>query len=346
MSHVLSNFFAARYLAPLEGFAGFVTSGADVNSFLQGQLTNDVAGLQQGQSQRTGYCTPKGRLLATMLQWRIDPQALGQLLPAELLESTVKRLRMYVLRSKVSFSAAESPLAALGLWGEWTASGLDGLAGNPSRGVIRLAGNASGAEASNLISADALWLIAESACPVLGARAWLVGSPQAIADCANQLGQATVLPQTAWQFSEIQNAKPWIYKATQEAFVPQMINFELIGGVSFTKGCYPGQEVVARSQYLGKLKRRCFRVNLEAMPAGLHDASGLVGQDVWSASNTTEACGRIVSAAPIFNEEAQMQPGIALLIESSLEAWEASRLHALSVDGPPLIASTLPYALA
>jgi folate-binding protein YgfZ len=327
--------FSSTYFAKLSGFAGFTVSGADANSFLQGQLTNDVNGLAQNAHHRTGYCTPKGRLMASFLQWRIDEHALGQIMPADTMEATVKRLRMFVLRAKAVFSTADQGFQVYGLWGSTFANLADGEGvcvkpappDAPSRGV---------------------WVLGESPCPVLGARAWLVG-PQQADDSTRQTIQSMLLgkelPEDAWKYSEIQNAKAWVWAQTQEAFVPQMINFELTNGVSFTKGCYPGQEVVARSQYLGKLKRRTFRADCLT---GL--TPPVVGQDVFS-GDLQEPCGQVVSVAPQFTASGDKTTGFALLVECSQEAWAAGNLRLSSASGasgaagPELIQKTLPYEI-
>lgn len=327
----IHDLFLTRFISPLPSMEGFTVSGADANTFLQGQLTNDVVGLKVGYAQRTGYCTPKGRLLATMLQWRIDNETVGHVLPREIAAPTIKRLRMYVLRAKAVFSAPESALTVVGLWGDWTAGGMTALgAAGASSGVIAL---------------DRAWCVAESACPVLGARAWLVGDSTAVAQILEELPQIPRLSESAWWHSEIRNAKAWIWPPTVEAFVPQMVNLELINGVSFTKGCYPGQEVVARSQYLGKLKRRTFRAHLEALPEGVADAQALIGQDLWSAAHPAEPCGRVVAAAPGIDGQGRSTAEVVLLVELSLAAWEAQGVHVRAVDGPVLAADELPYTI-
>jgi folate-binding protein YgfZ len=184
------------------------------------------------------------------------------------------------------------------------------------------------------------------------------------AQIGHLLTQHEQRPQAAWMFSEIQNAKAWVGEPTTEAFVPQMINFELTNGVSFTKGCYPGQEVVARSQYLGKLKRRSFRAQLSetsllSRSPGLTSdsqtessatdfnlatyAQGLVGKDVWSASSSHEACGLVVNAAPVFSALGVQLAAIDLLVETSLDAWAKQDLHVGAIDGPSLDAQPMPY---
>lgn len=342
MTTPVSTFFTAQKFCGLPSFTGFTVSGVDATTFLQGQLTNDVKGLANQTSQRTGYCTPKGRLMATFLQWRINANTLGHLVPTELSDATIKRLRMFVLRAKASFSSADATLHALGLWGQWTATGQAELAkagSDSAAAVIDLGRQIDGVTPDSITGP---WLIAESACPTLGERAWLVGSATQIAAAKEASNQARELPEAAWRFSEIQNAKSWVWEKTKEAFVPQMINFELINGVSFTKGCYPGQEVVARSQYLGKLKRRTFRFDLDELPGG--DGNALVGQDVWSATMTHEPCGQVVDGAQRFNSAGEPVAGAVLMVECTLDAWQSADLHLGAIDGPRLQTAAMPYA--
>ncbi len=323
----LKNQFEPRHYARLPSFGGFCARGGDLDAFLQGQLTNDVKALSSAHWQRTGYCTPKGRLMATFLQWQIGPQAVGHLLPLEILEPIAKRLRMFVLRSKVAFEKVDSPYQAIGLWGD--ALGDFGK----DQQCVNLSGTESGP-----------WLLSEQACPVLGQRAWLIFEPSQSEALMQALVSCQELSQSAWLFSEIQNAKAWVWKATQEAFVPQMINFEITGGVSFTKGCYPGQEVVARSQYLGKLKRRSFRADID-LEMSAEEVLSLCGQDTWSQENEAEPCGKVAGAAPRFDAQGRVQAGAALLVECTLQAWEKGGLRVGSPLGPKLTAKDLPYEL-
>jgi len=333
--------FSSTCYSKLSGFSSFSVSGADANSFLQGQLTNDVTGLALNAHQRTGYCTPKGRLMASFLQWRINDQTLGHLMPAETMETTVKRLRMFVLRAKAVFSSPEQGFQAAGLWG-------DGLATLTNGQTICLK---SGPDEK---PSQGVWLLGETPCPILGPRAWLIYPNHAdasVQDLLKPFLRGRELPEEAWHFSEIQNGKAWIWAKTQEAFVPQMVNFELTNGVSFTKGCYPGQEVVARSQYLGKLKRRTFRADLIIKNTDVQ-ASPVIqrfseppscGQDIYS-DHQTEPCGQLVNAAPMFNSDGEQLPGYALLIECSQDAWaHESALRLGAPDGPELTRAQLPY---
>lgn len=333
----LDTVFRPVALGRLRAFSGFIVSGADAESFLQGQLTNDVRGLGTLRHQRTGYCTPKGRLLAVMLQWRISPESFGFLLPADLHASTVKRLRMYVLRSKAVFGPTDAPLAALGLWGH----------------------TVSPAEPGQVIALDedrGPWLLIEPPCPVMGSRACLIGSSAQLQSTVEEHRAIPERDPLAWSMGDVLCGRPWVWPATVEAFVPQMINLELVDGVSFTKGCYPGQEVVARSQYLGKLKRRTFRAEITSgdllqtiAPEGSAEPGAwqpdtLAGMDVWPSESASEPCGKVVGAAPRIDAAGQIEPGASLLVECTLDAWASGGLHLGRPDGPLLHKAELPYS--
>jgi len=312
-------------MVPLDHLAVIEANGADAVDFLQGQLTQDVKKLGDADAQLAGYCTAKGRMLASAVIWRPRvadgevPRVLA-MVDASLAESLRKRLSMYVLRAKVTLSVA--PLRVAGVWGGGDASALHAVEGTPS------------AEAwSRTELPNGTWIAAPSAQG--GPRWWWIGS----AEQMQQLGE--VLPSSAdvdlihaWRAADIVAGLPWIVSATQDLFVPQMINFELVGGVSFTKGCYPGQEVVARSHYLGKLKRRMFAGRL----AQAADADALVGADIFQ-EGEEQPCGRIVNAA-------RDGGGLAVLYECSLgAAGGPAPLHAGSPTGPAIVAVPLPYAL-
>lgn len=323
---LITAVFEPTRFAPLDCFAAFSATGDDAAAFLQGQLTNDIHALTKGNFQRTGYCTAQGRLLASMLQWQGESQSFLHIISEDLLQTTLKRLKMFVLRSKVVLSDSMPTLAIAGLWGHLMDTSLA-----PGSMVKLHSGSTD----------HAGYLLIESSCPVLGDRAWLITPRESMPYWHQSLGAtvATISPQ-AWMFSEINNAKAWITATTREAFVPQMINFELTDGVSFTKGCYPGQEVVARSQYLGKLKRRTFRADLAA---GSESLQTFYGADIWVGENATEPCGRVVNAAPAFDAQGQKLPSICLLAEMPMDAWNAGNLHLQTPDGPALIGRSLPY---
>jgi folate-binding protein YgfZ len=348
MTSNLSSILIPRRLARLPSFSTLAAAGPDSHGFLQGQLTNDVNGADGSHHQRTGYCSPKGRLLTTMIQWKTGEHAWTHLLPAESVDRIGKRLKMYVLRSKVTVLPADQGLVALGLWGD-PGEALSHLSPIETEGLaFRISDFITESEAKGTESTSSVWLLVDRPCPTLGVRGWLVGPPEQIATAVASLSDLPELPESAWIFSEIQSGKAWVWEATQDLFVPQMVNFELIRGVSFTKGCYPGQEVVARSQYLGKLKRRTFRMNLSKEQSALvgGPVTPMVGMDVWSENAVNEPCGRVVAAAPAFSVEGVQTEDTALLIELTMDAWAAGGLRLQDPSGPRLLAAELPYALA
>lgn len=344
MNSALSSFIEPRLVSQLTSLSGFVVSGPDAKAFLQGQLTNDVQQADGLHHQRTGYCSPKGRLLTTMLQWRASEEAYAHVLPAESLGRITQRLKMFVLRAKAKFSEPEQALAVLGIWGVPGEKLLAIPPADREGRVFDLGCQPTTGEAQQPISGP--WLLIEAPCPVLGDRAWLVGSKDQLHQVIYNFKNVSQVTENQWFFSEIQSGKTWVWESTQERFVPQMINFELIRGVSFTKGCYPGQEVVARSQYLGKLKRRSYRADVVAGAMTDAEISALVGQDIWSGHLTQEPCGQVVNVAPYFDSHGTRLPKAALLIETTVDAWDAGDLRLGSLGGPVLEPARLPYALA
>ena len=345
MTSLPSLIIQPRLVARLTSFSGFVVSGPDANAFLQGQLTNDVQQADGLHHQRTGYCSPKGRLLTTMLQWRVSEDAYAHLLPAESLDRITKRLKMFVLRAKAMFSGPEEALSVVGIWGD-PGPELAALSSTNRDGrVFNLAVNAQDQALQGQASIDGPWLLVDAPCPVLGERAWLVGTSSRIEEVISSFKNIRQITENQWFFSELMSGKAWVRERTQERFVPQMVNFELIRGVSFTKGCYPGQEVVARSQYLGKLKRRSYRADVALATMADSAVAELTGQDIWSGLETREPCGQVVNAAPFFDAQGNRLPKVALLIEARSDAWDGGNLRLGSLDGPVLEPAALPYAL-
>lgn len=299
----------APVLVPLPELGVIAAGGPDTVAFLQSQLTGDVAQLAPDALALNGYCTAKGRLLATFHVWR-DGDELLLRLPREILPAVLKRLQMFVLRAKVQLRDASE---------RWTTHGLLGaVPGAPLPSTVWTAHRTDGAVVARVPAAPEApdrYLIsaaAEAALP-----AWCEGLPRADAQ--------------TWWWSEIAAAVPTVFAATQEKFVPQMINYEVLGGVSFRKGCYPGQEVVARSQYLGKLKRR---MSIAHVPGDAPPA----GADVYAAG-AAQPVGTVVMAAP------SPAGGTDLLFEVPIDRLASGTLHAGAPDGPPLAVRDLPYAL-
>ncbi|MCX8016792.1 MAG: folate-binding protein, partial [Rhodocyclaceae bacterium] len=235
-------------------------SGEEAASFLHNLLTNDIHHLAEGQARHAGLCTPKGRLIASFLVWR-EAGEYWLMLSADLLPGILKKLSMYVLRSKVKLADATAERRLVGVVGA-SLGPREAMHAQPFAGgmAIRL-------DEQRLVLA----LPAAAALP---------------ADLPPAAGLE------AWHLAEIRAGMPRIVAATQEAFVPQMVNYELpaVGGVSFQKGCYPGQEIVARTQYLGKVKRRMARVKLSQAVAP--------GTEVFSTETGEQHCGAVVLIAP------------------------------------------------
>ena len=301
-------------LIPLPELGVVSVTGADAVSFLQTQLTNDVARLTSDQVQLSGYCTPKGRLLATFHQWRIDDGVFLRM-PREVIGSVIKRLSMFVLRAKAKVTDVSDASTTYAVLGEGTA-------------LLSHAG---------LPVPDTPWTSASTG---TARTDRMLPTPDGVPRFLLTLPSETLLPaslmaaQTSsnlWWLSEIEAAVPTIFAATQEKFVPQMVNFEVLGGVDFKKGCYPGQEIVARSQYLGKLKRRMNIAHVDATDVQ-------AAADIFH-SGGAQPIGAVVMAAD------SPAGGSALLFEAPIDRLESGSLHLRSADGPRLTVRPLPYAL-
>ncbi|UXY16881.1 folate-binding protein [Chitiniphilus purpureus] len=301
-------------VSPLTQFGFIRFSGEDSQVFLNGQLSSDVRALGTEDMQYSSYSTPKGRMLASLLLLRDGEDYLLQL-AAELLPAIQKRLSMYVLRSKTQASDAAAQWLALGLAGP----GAGELAAKLIGGTLP--------ETGHVLAGEALKVVA-----LPGGRYQLLTSPTVAGALWAKLVAHGARPvgEPVWRLTEIRAGIPWVTGATQEQFVPQMANLELIGAVNFTKGCYPGQEIVARTQYLGKLKRRMLRAWV--------DAPAAAGQAVYSSEMNGQPSGQVLLAAPA------PQGGSELLVVAQLSSLPHG-LHLEQLDGPALALLSLPYPL-
>lgn len=309
---------AGGFAAPLPDLGVLEVSGADAVTFLHAQLTNDVEHLGSGEARWFGYCSPKGRLLSTFLGWGAeDGVALTVARPQA--EALRKRLSMYVLRAKARVVDRSDAVVLFGLGGDAVPAALAeiGLDAPAAMSVARHDG----------LAVTGLPPVADVLVPGPLPR-WLLAVPAERVDTVWSVLAARLCPasSTLWRRTEVRSGIPRIVAGAVERFVPQMINFELVGGVNFKKGCYPGQEVVARSQYLGKLKRRMFLARL----AGPAPAPGA---DVVPADGG-EPIGEVVLSAEAPGGAAEV------LFEARTEAVPGSRP---CVDGAPLEVLALPY---
>ncbi|GLS05330.1 folate-binding protein [Chitiniphilus shinanonensis] len=301
-------------VSPLTQFGLIRFSGEDSTLFLNGQLSSDVRALGETAAQYSSYSTPKGRMLASFLVLRDGDDYLLQV-AAELQPAIQKRLSMYVLRSKTRASDAGGELLRLGVAGPRAASLVADVAGSVPEAPLTV-------------------LVGESLKVVRlpGERFEILARPEVAGALWQKLVEHGAQPagEAVWRLTEIRAGIPWVTAATQEEFVPQMANMELIGAVSFTKGCYPGQEIVARTQYLGKLKRRALLARSEVEPAA--------GQEVYSPEMNGQASGKVVQAAPAPDGGYE---ALVVVQTSSLEHG----LHLHAPDGPALTLLPAPYPL-
>lgn len=283
-------------------------SGEDAASFLHNLLTNDINHIPVDGARHAGLCTAKGRMIASFLIWREGPDYLLQL-SADILPGILKKLSMYVLRSKVKLSDISAERALIGVIGVNVGP------------IVTMAPMTTAAfDGGTAIRLDAdrtlLALPTEKVAAVVAG----LGSPGQLAD---------------WHLTEIRAGIPRIVAATQEAFVPQMVNYEVaaVGGVSFQKGCYPGQEIVARTHYLGKVKRRMVRAKLETEL----DTAFPPGTDVFTPESGDQHCGALVMTAPA------PAGGYECLVVVQSSGAEAGEVHVGKPDGPRLQLLDLPY---
>jgi folate-binding protein YgfZ len=264
----------ATVIAPLTQFGLIGCAGDDAKVFLHNQLTSDVNHLEAAGAHYAAWCSAKGRMLASLLLFRRGAEYLA-LLSADLPEFILKRLQIYVLRSKVSLANRSADDAIIGLSGPHAAAALENAGLTAPAAALGVSEFAEG----TVVRLDEQRYLVLAAAADAAIRTW------------RKLSAADVVPvgAPAWQWLDIQAGIPWIVEATREAFVPQMVDFDRIGGVSFHKGCYPGQEVVARARYLGKVKRHLYRTRA-AVPLA-------AGMPIFLAETPDQPCGQIANAA-------------------------------------------------
>ena len=284
--------------------------GDDAAAFLHGQLTHDFKLLDGSQTRLAAFCSPKGRMLASFLGWAPEPGFVSLACHQSVVSATLKRLSMFVLRARCKltspvFGAPDSP-RLWGLAGDSAVAALDKAGNPPVWSHCRLS------DGHSVIHLPPVGLIP---------RAWVIG---------HQAPSAPSLTLDAWRWTEVCSGIPCIEDATREQFVPQMINFELIGGVHFQKGCYPGQEVVARSQYRGTIKRRMFLFEV--------DAPARAAQEVFHPEDPGQPAGMVVNSAPSLQGS-----GCVMLVEVKRTALQGPALRLGEADGPALRPIPLPY---
>jgi len=298
-------------ISPLPHLGVMRAAGPDAANFLHNQLTNDVLLMKPTQARLAAFCNAKGRMQASFVYYKRSEEEVLLVCRRDLLAQTLKRLSMFVLRAKLKLSDATEDFHLLGLGGDAVLKAL-GAADASVLPWQRVA----------VTAADVLTLY-----PALHQPRALWLAPKD-APLPMQLGPE--LSPQAWALGEVMSGIAWVEQATFEAFVPQMLNYESVDGVNFKKGCYPGQEVVARSQFRGTLKRRAFIVQ-STVPLS-------AGQEVFSSQDATQPCGLVAQAASFENQH-------VAIAELQLSATENNTLHVGQADGPVLTLLPLPYAL-
>lgn len=294
------------------------SQGSDSAEFLQSQLSNDIHALDAGHSQLAAYCNPKGRMLA---QFRVIPGTGDEhllVLNRELMDNTLKRLRMFVLRSQVTLEDMSDELICMGLVGDEAASLLKAEYGTVPEAVNEMTQS----------DGECVVRVADEPAPRFLIVAPLV---RAMALWQRWSDRARLVGGNAWEWLDIQAGLPSLAPETVEAFVPLMLNLQHLNGVSFKKGCYPGQEIIARTHYLGKIKRRMYRAHT---PSANHPEPGT---EIVDASGGEQSAGTVVNAQPA------PEGGYDLLVVLQVSA-EAGELQ-LGPDGSPLALQSLPYSL-
>jgi folate-binding protein YgfZ len=307
-------------IAPLGHLGAIRVAGVDAADFLHSQLTQDIKTQTSSQARLAALCNAKGRMLADFLIIKSESETgepeIRLVLSRDLVAGISKRLTMYVLRSKVSITEQTSKMTLFGL-------SIPDSISPPLAVKDRLPLASYGVVQHEGIT----WIMLPS---LPGMRRWLATVPAELAGAFWRDTSETCLASSAevWRWLDVRTGIARIETATQERFIPQMVNFELVGGVSFKKGCYPGQEIVARSQYLGKLRRRSFLVH------GNGSAVPLPGTDV-------HVVGKLEAAGIVVNAEVSEIDGFDALVELPQELLQQS----LRADNIPLAVLDLPYPM-
>ncbi|MDW5444391.1 folate-binding protein [Polaromonas sp. SM01] len=285
-------------------------AGEEAAKFLQGQLTQDVVLLGLSEARLAAFCNAKGRMQASFIVFKRSHEEILLVCSRDILPATLKRLSMFVLRAKAKLSDATADYALFGL----TGNAIESIAGGAHPPWVK----------ADFDAASLVFLYPGA------------GQPRALW-CAPSGTPAPAEPALAldhWHWLGVQAGIAMITQPIFEAFVPQMLNYESVGGVSFKKGCYPGQEIVARSQFRGTLKRRAYLARTQGQPT--------VGQEVFHAGDAEQPCGLVAACAP------HPAGGFDVIVSMQTAAaadTEDGHLTLGSASGPALALLPLPYPL-
>ena len=297
-------------VAPLPHLGVIRVEGDDAAKFLHGQLTQDFSLLGLSEARLAGFCSAKGRMQASFIGFKRSQTEVLLVCQQDVLSSTLKRLSMFVMRAKAKLTDATADYALFGLAGE----ALDAITGEASAAWAKQ--DVGAASLISLYPSDgvrrALWL----------------------APVAEPAPAGANLSTSDWCWSEVRSGIAMVSAAIAEAFVPQMLNYESVAGVNFKKGCYPGQEVVARSQFRGTLKRRAYVVHIDG-----DDSQPFVSQEVFHESDAEQPCGMVAQVAVNPNE------GFSAIVSMQTSAADGGKLTLGSASGAKITLLPLPYPL-
>ncbi|MCW5261971.1 folate-binding protein [Verminephrobacter eiseniae] len=299
MTDLLNGIAALSHLGVIR------VAGEDAGAFLHSQLTQDFSSLDMRQARLAAFLSAKGRMQASFIGLR-RPDEWLLLCSRDLLPATLARLSMFVLRAKARLTDASADFALYGLAGETLTAVAGGAQPAWSKADIGAASLVHLYPAAN--QPRALWVAPAGDPPPAG----------------------PALATALWLWSEVASGVATLSSPVAQVFVPQMLNYESVGGVSFKKGCYPGQEVVARSQFRGTLKRRAYIAHAEADIA--------VGAEVFAATDLTQPCGTVVQAA------AAPGGGVDAIVSLHIAAAHQA-LQVGVATAQPLTLAPLPYPL-
>ncbi len=312
---------SADIICDLSQYSTLVVAGEDALDFMQGQFTNDVKNVDEQSSQLNAFCNNKGRMTANFRLFKYQNNYFFSV-RNDLVEASIEHLQNYILRAQVVIQDVSEQLIHLGVGGdnaekllapfiEISNREIDGVSFNDDYIAIRVAGETTDKNPRYEIFCS----------PEHAKKLW-----QAISK------QADTVNSSSWDYLNIQAGLPFIDSHSSEAFVPQMVNMDLINGVSFTKGCYTGQEIVARMHYLGKLKKRCYKVFIDSedKPAA---GDKLFAENARAGQNT----GMIIQA------EKTPQAGYDALAVLQIADTE-SKLFLNDADGAAVNVKDLPYS--
>jgi tRNA-modifying protein YgfZ len=325
LQNVPSNAELPSGVAKLEHLGIIRVTGADAASFLQGQLTNDIVLLGMNESRLAAFCSAKGRMQASFTIYKRPALDAAQTTPdiymvcsRDILASTLKRLSMFVMRAKAKLTDVTDEF------------NIDGLTGN----TINLI-------AAKQINTPTIGIFNNSTVialrPALGQSRALCITP--VGDPALR-GEALSIE--LWHWGEVHAGIATITAPVVDAFVPQMLNYESVGGVNFKKGCYPGQEVVARSQFRGTLKRRAYVVQIDAMSDDVN-LQAFVSQEIFHESDSEQPCGMVVQVAK--NPATDPSRGYTAIVSMQIAAATGGKLTLASAAGANITLLPLPYSL-